>query len=82
MAVTSKRSVTGVLDYYFNEDFSLGGVLGYVSSDDSYTEAAVYGIKAEYFFNSNIALNAGYVVSSPDRGDDNKVWSIGLTGRF
>jgi hypothetical protein len=74
--------INGALDYYFNENFSLGGVLGYVSSDDDYSEAVVYGINAEYFFNSNIALNAGYVVTSPDKGDDNEVWSIGLIGRF
>ena len=74
--------IDGALDYYFNENFSVGGVLGFVASDDAYTEAVVYGIKTEYYFNSNIALNAGYVVSSPDKGDDNKVWSIGLVGRF
>jgi len=74
--------ITGALDYYINDNFSIGGVLGYISSDDDYAEAGVYGINAEYFFNSNIALNAGYTVSAPDKGDDNKVWSIGLVGRF
>ena len=28
--------------------------------DDNFSEAAIYGIKTEYFFNSNIAINAGY----------------------
>ncbi len=74
--------ITGALDYYINDNFSIGGVLGYISSDDDYAEAGVYGINAEYFFNSNIALNAGYTVTAPDKGDDNKVWSIGLVGRF
>jgi hypothetical protein len=74
--------LTGALDYYINDNFSIGGVLGYITSDDDFSEAAVYGINAEYFFSTNFALNAGYDVSSPDKGDDNKVWSIGLTGRF
>ena len=78
----SAYGITGAMDYYFNDNLSLGGVLGYVSSDDNYTEATVYGVNAEYFFNSNIALSAGYTVSAPDKGDDNNVWSIGLTGRF
>ena len=73
---------TGDLDYYFNDNFSVGGVLGYVASDDDFTEAGIYGVNAEYFFNSHIALNAGYTVSAPSEGDDNKVWSIGLVGRF
>lgn len=74
--------ITGDLDYYINDNFSVGGVLGYVTSDDDYSEAAIYGVKAEYFFNSHIAFNAGYTVSTPEEGDDNEVWNIGLTGRF
>jgi hypothetical protein len=74
--------LSGAADYYLNTNASIGGVLGYVSSDDDFTEAWVYGIRGEYFFNSNIALNASYSVSTPDKGDDNSVWSIGLTGRF
>lgn len=70
------------MDYYINDSFSVGGVLGYVASDDDYTEAVIYGVNAEYFFNSHIAFNAGYAVSAPSEGDDNKVWSIGLVGRF
>lgn len=74
--------INGGLDYYINDNFSVGGVLGYVTSDDNYTEAGIYGVNAQYFFNSNIALNAGYTVSAPDKGDDNEVWNIGLIGRF
>lgn len=74
--------IRGALDYYINDNFSVGGVLGYVGSDDDFTEAAIYGVKTEYFFNSHIAVNAGYTVSTPEEGDDNEVWSIGLTGRF
>ena len=74
--------ITGGLDYYINDNFSVGGVLGYVGSDDDYTESGIYGVNAEYFFNSHIALNAGYTVSAPEEGDDNKVFSIGVIGRF
>lgn len=74
--------ITGGADYYFNENASLGAVLGYVASDDNFAKAWVYGVRGEYFFTSNIALNAGYTVSAPDKGDDNNIWSIGLTGRF
>jgi hypothetical protein len=74
--------LTGAADYYLNENASIGGVLGYVSSDDDFAKAWVYGVRGEYFFTSNIAINAGYTVSAPDKGDDNSIWSIGLTGRF
>jgi hypothetical protein len=74
--------ITGALDYYINDNFSVGGVLGYVASDDDFTEAAIYGVNAEYYFNSHIALNAGYTVSAPDKGDDNEVWNVGIIGRF
>jgi hypothetical protein len=73
---------TGAADYYLNQNASFGGVLSYVASDDDYTKAWVYGVRGEYFFTSNIAVNAGYTVSKPKEGDDNKIWSIGLTGRF
>ena len=74
--------IVGDLDYYINDNFSVGGVLGYISSDNDFREAAVYGVKAEYFFNSMIALDAGYTVSTPEEGDDNNIWSVGLTARF
>jgi hypothetical protein len=74
--------ISGALDYYINDNFSVGGLLGFVASDDDFTEAGIYGVNAEYFFNSHIALNAGYTVTTPDKGDDNEVWNIGLIGRF
>ena len=74
--------VVGDLDYYINDNFSVSGVLGYISSDSDFREAAVYGVKTEYFFNSMIALDAGYTVTAPEEGDDNNVWSVGLTARF
>ncbi|MCX2983057.1 putative porin [Halieaceae bacterium IMCC14734] len=74
--------LTGAADYYLNENASIGGVLGYVSSDDDFAKAWVYGVRGEYFFSSMIAVNAGYTVSAPDKGDDNSIWSIGLTARF
>jgi hypothetical protein len=74
--------IRGAMDYYINDNFSVGGVLGYVGSDDDYTQAGIYGVNAEYFINSHIAFNAGYTVSAPEEGDDNKVFSVGVIGRF
>ena len=71
-------SITGLLDYYFNPKFSLGGGLGYASADD---DAFNYGIRAQYFFNSHVALAGSYDVVNADNFDV-KTFAIGLRGRF
>lgn len=68
-------------DYYINSQLSLGGSLGFISSDD--TDAWSYGVRAEYFFNSHVAIAAAYdVIDFDDFSDDDETLTLSLTGRF